>query len=164
LFRQVLENIYMKKINISIVILSALLIIGCQSVPDNSYTYHDESNDSIEREDEIMRQQPVIKPRTKKEIDRNNVEESLNDSVIEEDTIMKQQPVIKKKEKRTIDENADEEPLNDRVIEEDPLIKMTRPKNKSKKKYKLQNYQEETNLNDAIDGDQLEDEIDENHR
>lgn len=156
----------MKKINITLVILSALLIIGCQSVPDNGYTYENESNDSIEREDEIMRQQPVIRQRAKKDIDKNDVQESLNDSVIEEDSILKQQAVIKKKDKRAIDENADEEPLNDRVIAEDPLIKTTRPKNKSKqkKKHKSKKGLDETNLNDAIDSDPLEDEIDENHR
>lgn len=66
-------------------LIIAIFITGCSSLPeDNSFG---ETNNSVEKEDEILTQQLT----SKKKPGKNNVERktgSLNDNVIEEDLII----------------------------------------------------------------------------
>jgi hypothetical protein len=73
--------------------LTVFFITGCNSIPEDYQP--EESSNSVEREDEILRQRLTIKKQPDKSF--NQQETPLNDNVIEEDLIIN--TVLKDKDK-----------------------------------------------------------------
>lgn len=69
------------------VILSLCFVTGCETIPGDE-GYPGVSNDSVEREDEILRQQPTTKRKQDPVFRTDHKETPLNNSVIVEDSII----------------------------------------------------------------------------